>query len=495
MRIKYRLLMILTIIYIYLPTAIFITGWTRTWIALLTLLIIGAGLVFMVSDMCRGGDDKDVFISYPVFVVCIWLIILICIQVGFGGFYPQAGDWYKHNAVLRDLTIEKWPVYYKIYDESMLTYYLGQYMVPAFIGKIFGSFSVSNIMMAVWGISGVILTYLHLVRICKADNGIKQLTVLAFMFFFCGALLITQDVLSGVYGSEMNSLGSYHWILIRDVMVQYRSNLVMLRWVFPQTIVPWLVTIMLAENTDKVKYYVLMILPVIIFGTFSFAALAFSAIVLGIIQLLNRNIRIDHIFSVFNVLPAISMGTVFFFYFLGFIQVEKPFSSAFRFQTYPGMYIFIYIIFCFFMFGIYSMLVWKDNKNNPLYYINVVILLVLPWCHMGLCNDIVMSASIPSLFYLMIMTLQVLFKDDESTVLGIKKGIIICVFLIGCWYPARELKDNIVCNSPGLNLGDGYVSLKWFSDRSATDISEDLKYNYYTYDLDDKIFYNYIARK
>lgn len=495
MKIRYRLLLIVTIIYIYLPVGLFICGWTKTLIAVLSMAVCGGGLVFMINEFTRDSEEKDIEFPIPVLIISVILIVGICILIGFGGIYPQSGDWFKHNAVLRDLTIEKWPVYYTVYEDSMLTYYLGQYLVPASVGKLFGSFELSNIMMAIWAIIGLFLTFLHLVRVSHADKNWKKLIALLFMFFFCGALLLAQEFIAGIYGDEMYSQGSYHWVLIRDIMLQYRSNLIMLRWVYPQVIVPWIVTMLLMENCEKVNFYVLLILPTVIFGTFSFGALAIMSIGLAIVQLLNRNIRICDILSAYNILPALTLGTVFFFYFLGFLQVSKPYSSAFRVQNYPGLYFFIYFIFCVFMFGIYSIAVAKENYKSPLFYANILVLLILPWFHMGLCNDVVMSGSIPSLFYLMILTLQVLFKEDENTMLGIRKGIIISIFLIGCWYPARELSDNIHANTGGSNLYDGYVSMKWFSGRNLSDVSEDLLYNYYTYDLDGKVFYEHIARK
>lgn len=136
-----------------------------------------------------------------------------------------------------------------------------------------------------------------------------------------------------------------------------------------------------------------------------------------------------------------------------------------------------------------------ENKKNILWYINISILLILPWLKMGLCNDIVMSGSMPSLFVLMILVIKTLFDDKESQTLGIRKGIIIATLVVGCLYPARELADNIITNGPGLDRGDGYATMKWFTDRESTEISEDLVFNYYTYDLDGKFFYEHIARK
>ena len=454
----------------------------------------------MIRDYSKDGESEDdnryIVISPYMLVGAILVISVIAIVLGVGGLYPQAGDWYKHNAVLRDLTFMEWPVYYTKYDNCMLTYYLGQYLLPAFIGKICNSFEVSNIVMAIWGIAGLVLCYIHLVRKVKANGNVrKQLVSLLFMLFFCGALNLCQNVINGLFGSEMYSLGQYHWILISNIMLQYRSNLIMIRWVFPQVIVPWMVTMMFVEHKDDVKHYMALILPTIMFGTFSFGALAVIAVIYALFKILKHDITIKGIVCNFNTIIALTSGVILFFYFFGYMQVKKPVSSSFRWQIYQGKYIWVYLLFCFFMFGIYAICTWKENRREPLWYINLAVLMFLPWCRMGLCNDVVMSGSIPSLFYLMISVLMVLFKDEQSQSLGIRKGIIIATFLIGCWYPALELRDNVVDNTQGMNLGDGYFTMTEFTDRSSTEISEDLLYNYYTYNPDGKIFYEYIARK
>ena len=495
-KVKGKALIILTFIYIYVPIVIFLFGFTKIWIAILTIAATAPFVVRMVNDFIQSEVSRDtVEISYLIFFAVIVIIIALCLMLGIGGIYPQAGDWFKHNAVLRDLTLKKWPVFYESNESCMLTYYLGQYLFPALIGKLFDSFEVSNLMLCSYSIYGLIIVYLYLIRIVNANNWKKQLITLLVMFFFCGALTLCQTVIRAVYEDEMFSEGSYHWVLIRDIMLQYRSNLIMIRWVLPQIVVSWIVVLVFMENIQKVEYYVALILPVILFGSFSLATLAVMALCMAIVQLLKHDITINKIFSLSNILPAISLGLVLFFYFLGNIQTNKPYNSSFRWQTYSNGAIGVYLIFCLFMFGIYSICVYKENKNNPLFYINVAILLFLPWCKMGLCNDIVMSGSIPSLFILMIYVLRLLFDDGESTSLGIRKGIVIVFLFIGALYPLRELHDNVAANGKGMDMGDGYYSMEYFTDRSNNDLQEDLVYNYYTYDMDGKTFYEYISRK
>ena len=500
---KSRSLLITTFAYIYLPVMIFLFGFVRWYILMPSLAVVfffGYKIYKDYLEDYKDSDILDVSIKLPILAVVVLIITGVCILIGFGAIFPQSGDWYKHNAVLRDLVIRSWPVYYPTDDPSMLTYYLGQYMVPAVIGRIFGrSFDVASAAMAVWGVFGLVLAYLHLIRIVKADSALKQLVTVFVMFFFCGGLVLAQVVLQGIYGDDMFSMGSYHWILVRNVMIQYRSNLIMLRWVYPQVIVPWIVTILLMEHRKRVEDYVLLIVSTILFGSFSFAALVVMGLVFGIEHLLKRELTIKErllkLFSISNILSGLTLGLIFFFYFLGNLQVTKPYYSSFRFQNYfEDKTLPVYFVFCFFMFGIYAICTWKEHKKDIVFYVNVAILLILPFLRMGLCNDVVMSGSIPSLWILMIFCLQLLLSKDNAEA-GIRKGIILSLMIIGLWYPSLELRDNIVGNHKGSDIYDGYKTMMKFSDRSASyDVSEDLIYNYYTYDLEGKVFYEAIAR-
>lgn len=491
--------------YIYIPIIIFVSGFAKLYWAIPTLIIIGISLALLLKDIIAKEKEKEphVRINVLTLILVIGIMITLCVLLGWGGFYPQAGDWYKHNAVLRDLSFNSWPVYYELKDRCMLTYYLGQYLLPALVGKLAQSFEVANMCMMIWGIIGLLFVYLLLIRIVRADTFGKQLVTLFILFFFCGALVLTQTVLSGIFGDFMYSLGSNHWVLVKSIMLQYRSNMVMLRWVFPQCVVPWLVCMIFLIYRKECRHYVTFILPVILYGSFSFAALIVMALVEAIYQLVKKQIRIKELFSFENVGLALSLGGILFFYFLGNLQVDKPVSSSFRWQTYSGKNIIVYIIFCIFMFGIYAFCVFKEKKHDIQWYVCVGILLILPWCRMGLCNDIVMSGSIPSQFILMIFCIQLLFNKDDAYAddlptcrfLWIRKTLVVVIMIIGLWYPFLEIRENVRLNWPGSELADGYYTMEWFTDREDTNVTEDLRYNYYTYDLEGKIFYEYIAAK
>ena len=78
----------------------------------------------------------------------VFFMLFICLNTGSGGFTGQTGDWSKYNAVLHDLIEYRWPVVYTTsYGDSMLSYYIGQYLLPAVIGKIFYSFHAAELII------------------------------------------------------------------------------------------------------------------------------------------------------------------------------------------------------------------------------------------------------------------------------------------------------------------------------------------------------------
>ena len=98
--------------YLYLgaPIAIFLFGWLRLPIALLSV----AALLLGVSLTLRKFEYKDLkgalrsqFLVGAFFIVLIWVALS-----GIGGFGYQNSDFSGRNAVFRDLINHAWPVTY-----------------------------------------------------------------------------------------------------------------------------------------------------------------------------------------------------------------------------------------------------------------------------------------------------------------------------------------------------------------------------------------------
>ena len=516
-RISSRWLLPLTIAYIYIPTLIFVLGWTRLLLAL-PATIVCLFFLYRFGKDCGKQNQAEadaVWVHAGILILVLAVISAVCVCAGLGGWFSQAEDWHKHNAVLHDLIDYRWPVIYTEREESMLTYYIGQYLVAAVAGKLTGSFRTAEIVLCIWSVAGVFLVFLNLLQIVKAKKAGKQIIILFLLLFFCGMLLPCQVLMKRIYGDVMYSMGEYHWMSVASIRLQYRSDFVMLRWVFSQCIVPWLAVLLFWKYRKKTEYYILIMMPVLLFASFSFIGLAALGIGLAVWHLIcakNKTGILQKCFSVSNLVPGILLGSIFFFYFWGYVKVEKPDYLAFGLQQYDRNTIWVYLSFSFFMFGLYAWIIWRENRREPCFYLVVLQLLVIPLFKMGLYNDFVMCTSIPALFLLEVFVIRFLTdgtvhegisnsgiqkerEDIRNENIGIRKGILIVCLCIGAWYPILELSDNIMAKQSGNMSADGFGTMAYFADRENEDIQDDLKYNYYTYDLEHSVFYQYLAKK
>lgn len=127
-----KVLEYISIAYLYIPITLFLFGWIKWWIALICSIILGYCIINMAMSFSEKESKEPIRIKIGILIIAIVFFLFIGYFAGWGRWVAQAFDWFKHNAILKDLTIKSWPVYYKNgSDKSMLTYYIAQYLVPA----------------------------------------------------------------------------------------------------------------------------------------------------------------------------------------------------------------------------------------------------------------------------------------------------------------------------------------------------------------------------
>lgn len=494
--------------YIYIPIVLFLFGWTKIYIAILCCMVFGYSLKVLFNDFMNKSSDKNIQINGRVLVFVILFFLIIGYYAGWGNFVTQTDDWYKHNAVLSDLVERPWPVYYVNGEEhSMLTYYIAQYLVPALGGKIFRSFRAAEIVNFIWAEIGLVLVYLNLIRILKIKNGYMQILSSGILIFFSGPLLLAQKLLEIIYPQLESMASVYHWLSQDEILLQYSSNYVMLRWVFPQALVIWLITLLFVEHKEFIQDYITLMLPGIIFGTLSFLGLIPIALGIAIEELVRTKYFkqwLKKVFSISNLLSLLSLGGVLGLYLYGNIISEKPDDISFRLINYDG-YFAKYFIFCIIMVLAYAECILIRNLKNVLYYLVIAILVILPLFTMGKSNDLVMRCSIPALFLLMFFIVSFLHEYAKEEWQRIQNGngakysisifVLVILLFIGSIHPMQELFDSIITDN-FMTLGEekNFGTMEVFANRSL-DAGEDVKFNYYSYDIDTNLFYNYVARK
>ena len=130
LKISGKWLNIITILYLYLPIFLFLFTWVKWYVAAAVTVLLLPAVIWMVRDYVK---DRQQELSIGTGTCCAVLILILIFSyyMGYTGSAPQSADWNKHNAILHDLTTRKWPVYYETRENSMLTYYIAQYLVPS----------------------------------------------------------------------------------------------------------------------------------------------------------------------------------------------------------------------------------------------------------------------------------------------------------------------------------------------------------------------------
>lgn len=492
MKISYEWLEKSLVLYIYFNVIIFVWGLKQA-------IAIPIIILFFYLFSHKYKIKKDSVENYIIIEKRILLLIGIGITIwliasGIGGFCKQAGDWHKHNAIIHDLITYDWPVIYELPEggQGLLSYYIFSYLFPSLIGKIAG-FRWAEVALLFQSIVGVFLIYLHLCYFLKAQKRHKQILILILLIFFGGLVLPGKAVYG--YFRPVDLTSSFHWFS-STTRIQYSSNIVLMRWVFPQCIVPWLATILFLENPDKIEDFAWIGVPVFMYSCFAFVGLLPLYIGMAVYLLLKKRNFISwikQIFSLQNIYALLCLFPVFFLYIAGNVFQEKPDVTSFFVIDYSENWI-LYIVFCISNFLIWSLVVVKKEWKNPVFYISNVVLLILPLFWYGAWNDLCMRASIPALFVIAVLFYKfILDFEIRKKRHYIQFLFCICVICVAALPQTEELYEN----AKFFSLHGRYRADQWgtLSGQLVRDGSNDVTaYNYVAYDCEKSFFIKYMAR-
>ena len=218
---------------------------------------------------------------------------------------------------------------------------------------------------------------------------------------------------------------------------QYSSNTTLIFWVYNQAIYSWLITAMLLSQKKK-RNVVFLWSNLILSSTFSFLGLLPYVIykLVDGFSFENWKNEIKEIITIQNVLGGGCIGLLSVYFITSNantagIQLHTGDSSSVT--TLLKL-----VIFLLFEIGAYVVILYKQEKENPLYWITLITLIVIPMFSIpdNYANDFCMRVSIPALFVLMILLLKNLdFYKNKIVFWGI--------FCIGAVTAVHEFNCNL----------------------------------------------------
>ncbi|MEG1300327.1 MAG: hypothetical protein RSC93_06455 [Erysipelotrichaceae bacterium] len=463
MKIKTSNIKMLGIIYLAIPTFIFLVTWLKPIYALLSGVVLIVSTFYVFKHYLKSDENYIVF-PKRMLILILGVLAVWCFISGIGGYFYQSTDHECRNLILKNLIEFDWPVVYK--NGYFLTYYIGIWLLPALFGKlalITGAglsiaITISNFCLWLWILIGISITYLLIVNYVGEKNNKSKLIILIVFIFFSGC-----DVLGVILRNIDFSMHLEWWAK----NYQFSSNTTQLFWVFNQAVPAWIgVMLLISDNNLKKDIFVgsllLLFSPFPLVGCFvicigKLVSIYFIKYKQNKIGILKEMFSIPNILSVIGILPFIAI------YLFSNVRVASNPSGINGFNTFIGgvsLYnILVLLLFMVLEFGLYLFIIYKENKKNYLYYICLIFLPIFCMFRFGETNDFEMRGSIPLLFVLMVLVIQYLCKHLEINKNAISfsfKGIALCVVLIigsitpfvemyrGYYYVRREHRFGIL---------------------------------------------------
>jgi hypothetical protein len=453
-----RVLRTITAAFLGVPVALFAIGWLRPALAAAALAALGVAL----AGLAKGRSREAAAAGAPRVPLLALLLGLAPAAVaalvsGAGGLGPRNWDWAKHDAVLRDLVVQEWPVRYATESgTTALVYYVAYYLPAAATGKLAG-WIAANAALSATSLAGTVLAVLWLVVLARgAPLTCGALCALFSGMDVLGALLVQRwpPHLGRILGDYHLEWWSTHW--------QYSSNASLLYFVPGQAIAGWLLVALLVDAIQERRddFPVLALLAV--------GALWSPFVVVGMLPLtaaflVARSRSPAAVARAQATAPSLAGAVLLAVPALYYASRLAPLALPRYFQPAispanrgdlrllpvdlePFAFLAGYAVFVTCEFLVLWVLLLREHGGGgeegalrPALLAAGWTLLVLPLFRYGLFNDLVMRASIPALAILLVASASALRRGVRSG----RRAAIAAVLAIGALYGGNLLRMHL----------------------------------------------------
>jgi hypothetical protein len=423
---------------------------------------------------------KNLFKSpfFPAFLLlAMWLALS-----GIGGVGHQNRDYITaHNALLKDLILQEWPIRLKTTSiNTPYVYYIAYYLPAGLVGKVLTSWKAANLAMFIWAGFGVYLAFGWFIKISRVNINRKVLPVFILACFFCFAS--GMDTV-GYYLLQKHPFQFTQHIEFWADLFQFSSQTTLLYWVPQHTIAAWLLIGLIVnslENQEYVKYLGIAAAATLLWSPFGVLG-SIAYFFLTIYRYFSRyqSLRVIEFQSIF-----LTIAALWFFLITASFLASNSFDYPITFTVKELAPIKDYIIrlieFWLIEFALLTILVIGylcisknpttnygaqvprnsqvgrsisgistnvDIKTTQFYLFSIAFstLLALPLFKIGYNNDLVMRASIPSLFIFWSFVAKVVIDPSKHyRVLNrLFYVFIILLLLIGSYTSISEILRSV----------------------------------------------------
>ncbi len=158
---------------------------------------------------------------------------------GIGGWGSGDPDWFKHDAVLRDLCTHPWPVIYRPggngSEPLFLIYYVAWYLPAAAVGALTQNWEVAQAALTLWTLLGTLLAGSWLVVFARGRVGLAAL----IFFLFSGLDVLGKGSVNAFLRLPLD-FGDWNDIEWWAQFAQYASNAAAFFWAPQHALGGWL---------------------------------------------------------------------------------------------------------------------------------------------------------------------------------------------------------------------------------------------------------------
>lgn len=433
MFIRNRCIDVLSVAWLAIGVVVFMLGWCQWYVSLpLTLLMIG----LTVKMYVKADAYESTGISVSKLLLALAIVVVMMAVCGIGGYVVQPNDHFGRNAIFTDTWRYSWPVYDK--SEGLYQcYYLGFWMVPAVVGKLFHSLDIGFLAQLVWLSIGFLLLYLQICRYM----GKARLSYLFFFYFFSGLKLLECIAFLPLMGDGFLKETVNVLATNGSPQVFHAGPMVQLLYdPFNQTIPLFLGMMVMINNTRSAMIpfiYALLLL----YAPFPFAGLAPMVLYWWIRNTKDRpgNFCIN-IFNIENITALLVIALVAL-YLLSNINGS---NKGLRPSSHWGEDIYGFVVYMMFEFLIYFVIAYKVCQDKALLWVGLISVSVMGWFQIGLHNDFCFRSNMPFIFLLCLLVMRRFY----SALAGRRvRALVLACYMIG-GLPAQI--------HPGLRLLSSY---------------------------------------